>query len=283
MTFQVNMGSRQTFSQITLDANGSTTNFAQSLEVDVSSDGVNWAAVSPAPTIVYQPLQTITFASPVTTQYIQFKLLAGGAHWWSIYEMNAYSNGSGGTSGSGGTTGSTTGSTTGGTTGSTTGSTTGGTTGSTGGSDAGTDSGSGGPGACGNQQTALTRTGWTLTGSDNTSQLSMLIDGNVGTRWTTGRPQQPGEWFQIDLGANPPAYDDITLDSSQEGNDWGRAVTIETSKDGTTWTTLTVTGAPQGGVTALTYNCTQDRYIKVTQQSNTPTNWWSIGEVNVLR
>jgi hypothetical protein len=268
-TFSVNMGSKQTFSQVVLDANGSTTNFAQSLEVDVSSDGTTWTAVSPAPTITYVPQQTITFSSAITTQYIQFKLLAGGPHWWSIYEMNAYSGG-GGTTGS--TTGGSTGSTTGGTTGSTTGST--GTTGTT-----------AGPGNCGNQQTALSRTGWVLTASstDPASPLSQAIDGNVNTRWSNGKGQAPGQWIQIDLGANPGAYDDITLDSSGQGNDWGRSISIATSPDGTTWTDLTVTGTPQAGVSALTYNCSTNRYIKITQQSTTPSNWWSIGEINVLR
>jgi fibronectin type 3 domain-containing protein len=86
--FQVNMGSAQTFSKITLDQGSSANDYPIGYQVNVSSDGVNWG--SPVATGAGTPtVTTITFATQ-TAQYIRVTQTGSVGNYWSIHEFNAY-------------------------------------------------------------------------------------------------------------------------------------------------------------------------------------------------
>ena len=62
------------------------------------------------------------------------------------------------------------------------------------------------------------------------------IDGDPGTRWTTGRPQTPGDWLRVDLNG-PRAVQAVRLWAIKR-NDWPRGLQLEASADGETWRPL---------------------------------------------
>ena len=85
--FEVNMGGPQTFSEIVLDANGGTDSIG-GYQVFVSNDGVNWGdpiaqgTATDSKVAINFPTQTASYFKVVATD--------AGTHWWSIYELNAY-------------------------------------------------------------------------------------------------------------------------------------------------------------------------------------------------
>ncbi len=87
--FVVNMQSKQTFDQITLDAAGSTNDYPRGYSVYVSNDGVTWGnpVVSGTGT---SALVTIKLPTPYTAQYIKIAQTGATSWWWSIAELNVY-------------------------------------------------------------------------------------------------------------------------------------------------------------------------------------------------
>ncbi|HEV3382184.1 MAG TPA: discoidin domain-containing protein [Trebonia sp.] len=80
--FQVNMGSAQTFSAITMSSGGNTGDYAKGYDVEVSNDGTNFTPVyfgtGSSQTV------TATFA-PQTAQYVRILLTASSTtNWWSL-------------------------------------------------------------------------------------------------------------------------------------------------------------------------------------------------------
>ncbi len=88
-SFEVNMGSPQTFDEVTIDAGPSTGDYPSGYTVSVSTNGSNWTQVA-AGTGSAQ-LVTVTFP-PQTAQYVQVVLTQGNAtgNWWSIAELNVW-------------------------------------------------------------------------------------------------------------------------------------------------------------------------------------------------
>jgi O-glycosyl hydrolase len=83
--FQTDLGSRQTFNQLVLDATGSNGDFAPKYEIRVSDDGTNWGqpiATGPGSTVT-----KILFPS-VTARYIRAVNTGSSGSWWSIHELN---------------------------------------------------------------------------------------------------------------------------------------------------------------------------------------------------
>jgi uncharacterized repeat protein (TIGR02543 family) len=87
--FQVDMGSTNTFSQIVLDASGSSTDYPRGYLVKVSNDGSNWGSAV-ATGSGSSAVTTINFA-PQTARYIRVSETGSASYWWSIYEFNVYS------------------------------------------------------------------------------------------------------------------------------------------------------------------------------------------------
>ena len=99
MTFEVNMGSAQTFNQIEMDSGGYAGDYAAGFNVEVSTNGttVYSGTGSSSP-------ETVSFTAQ-TAQYIEVVLTASSTtSWWSIVNFTVYTNGTtGGGGGTGGT------------------------------------------------------------------------------------------------------------------------------------------------------------------------------------
>jgi hypothetical protein len=86
--FDVDMQSARTFSQLTLDAGPSTSDYPRGYQVFLSNDPSSWGTVllSGAGTA---PLVTITMAQQ-TARYLRILQTGSATSWWSIAEFNAY-------------------------------------------------------------------------------------------------------------------------------------------------------------------------------------------------
>ena len=105
------------------------------------------------------------------------------------------------------------------------------------------------------------------------------IDGNADTRWSTGHGMQPGDWFQVDLGASR-TFDQVVLDTSGSPGDFVRQYQVFVSADGVDWGSPIATG-PGGTVTRILVPPVTSRYVRIVNQGSSG-SWWSIHELNIL-
>jgi beta-glucosidase len=88
MWFQVDMGTAQTFDEITMDSGTNTSDYARGYQVYVSNDGTNFGSAIASGTgtgsvvIAQFPQQT--------ARYIKVVQTGSASNWWSIAEFNAY-------------------------------------------------------------------------------------------------------------------------------------------------------------------------------------------------
>jgi len=90
--------------------------------------------------------------------------------------------------------------------------------------------------------------------------------------WTTGAPQQPGMWFQIELPA-PVRLTEIQFTSSTIGGRGGtapvstfpRRFQVQVSTDGATWTEPVAEGEGSPGVTSIAFAPVTARFVRITQ------------------
>ena len=87
--------------------------------------------------------------------------------------------------------------------------------------------------------------------------------------WTTGAPQQPGMWFQIELPA-PVTLTELQFSSSRTGDDDGgwtfpRRYQVQVSTDGATWSAPVAEGEGGPGTTVITFPPVNARFVRITQ------------------
>jgi O-glycosyl hydrolase len=130
-------------------------------------------------------------------------------------------------------------------------------------------------------QATLPRDGWTVSASASSSDdpPGNAIDGNADTRWSTGHGMQPGDWFQVDLGASR-TFDQLVLDTSGSPGDFVRQYQVFVSADGVDWGSPIATG-PGGTVTRILVPPVTSRYVRIVNQGSSG-SWWSIHELNIL-
>lgn len=130
-------------------------------------------------------------------------------------------------------------------------------------------------------QTPLNRSGWTATASitESGSSPGNAIDGSGTSRWSTGTPQIPGQWFQVDMGANQ-TIGRVTIETrSSDRWDHPRWYQVHVSTDGSTWTQV-ADGWGSVGSDRSASNAVNARYVRITQTGTAP-EWWTIGEINI--
>jgi fibronectin type 3 domain-containing protein len=128
----------------------------------------------------------------------------------------------------------------------------------------------------------LNRTIWVASSSTSGSDSpDNAIDGNLGTRWSTGTAQTSGQWFQVDMGSDS-TFNKIVLNAANSGNDYPRGYQVNVSTDGFTWGSPVVTGTGSSAITTITFATQAARYIRITQTGSAPGNYWSIHEFNVF-
>jgi len=279
--FEVDMLATQSFSEITLDAAGSTNDYPRGYQVYVSSDGSTWgtAAATGAGTSALVP---ITF-SPQTGRYIKIVQTGAASNWWSIAELNVYGQiatptDAGVDSGPDATTEA--------------------------GVDAGrdatadatpdgsVDAGHDGP-ADASSDTAvdsgvsslalmpLPRSGWSvssspsITGADATSNA---IDGSLATRFSTDTPMTEGMYYEVNFGS-AQTFSEITLDTNGAAGDSPAGYSVTLSADGVNWGAPVATGAGTTALVTISVSPQTTQYVRITQ-TGASSHWWSIAELN---
>ncbi|HNX33411.1 MAG TPA: ThuA domain-containing protein [Kiritimatiellia bacterium] len=107
------------------------------------------------------------------------------------------------------------------------------------------------------------------------------IDGDLTTRWGTGKAMKTGDWFAVDLGA-PHTVHAVVMNAAKSGGDYPRECQIFTSLDGATWCGPVGLGKGEGALTTIPVLPLQARHVKIVQTGNTDYNWWSIYDLQIL-
>jgi type 1 glutamine amidotransferase/HEAT repeat protein len=124
-----------------------------------------------------------------------------------------------------------------------------------------------------------------LTGhaSINDRDAKNAYDGNLGTRWATGRPMQPGDWYVIDLGVEA-RIKGVTLNAAGSKRDYPRGYEVYVSFDGGNWRGPIVTGKGTQPLTVIRFpQPVLTRYLKIVQTGRAPGLFWSIHDLKVDR
>ncbi len=134
----------------------------------------------------------------------------------------------------------------------------------------------------------LSRAGWKATAGSTAGgtyagagqQPGQALDGNTNTRWSTGKSQANGEWFQVDMGTTQ-SFSGLTLDAGASTNDYPRGYQVFVSSNGTNWGTAIANGQGTSALLHIQFPRQSARYIKIAQTDSTSW-WWSIAELNVI-
>ena len=135
-------------------------------------------------------------------------------------------------------------------------------------------------------------TNWRFQTNYNPQEAHLAADGKMSTRWTTGRPQVPGAYFQIDFG-KMEKVGRIRVLTGPSVNDFPRGYSIRYSADGQNWTSLDSIMSPVSlhwtGETLLkggqdldfTFPSTSMRYLQIVNTGQDNVYYWSIHEVEI--
>lgn len=141
---------------------------------------------------------------------------------------------------------------------------------------------------------ALDPSGWVVTASHGGAAAGRAIDRDVFTRWGTGAPQRPGQWFMVDMRAAVPVTR-IGMVLGQFRSDLPRGLLVEGSVDGARWTELARADRHLGGLVwgrfhpvfdvsgrfEILLPGTQIRFLRLTQTAAIDPFDWSIAELFV--
>ena len=129
---------------------------------------------------------------------------------------------------------------------------------------------------------ALDRTGWVASSSTAGSDApGNALDGNLGTRWSTGTSQANGQWFEVDMGA-PNVFNKVILNYVNSGNDYPRGYQLYVSNDGLNWGSMITNGTGVSSSMTITFPTQAARYIRIIQTGTASGTFWSIHEFFVL-
>jgi beta-glucosidase len=128
--------------------------------------------------------------------------------------------------------------------------------------------------------TVISRTGWTATASatGGGDVPSRMLDGDSGTRWSTGTPMVNGQTVTVDMGSSH-SVNQITMDSAGSTGDYAHGYSVSLSADGSTWSAPVATGTGTTPLVTVPFTAQNARYIRVTQTGSS-SSWWSIAEFN---
>src|SRR5439155_22661816 len=123
-------------------------------------------------------------------------------------------------------------------------------------------------------ETPLSRAGWIATASSSAGGdvPSNALDGDIGTRWSTGAAMANGMFFQVDMRA-PQTFDQVTLDAAASTNDYARGYQIYTSNDGTTFASPVASGTGAGQLIQAKFAAQNPRYPKIVQTCAASHGW----------
>ncbi|RXZ81941.1 hypothetical protein EBB07_13135 [Paenibacillaceae bacterium] len=127
----------------------------------------------------------------------------------------------------------------------------------------------------------IQKSGWTATASSTEAggAPANALDLNTGTRWSSGAPQAPGQYFQVNMGAKR-VFDQVSFETGPNDRwDYPRGYQVQISNNGIDWTTV-ASGQGFGWKQAIVVGPQYAQYIRLVQ-TGTAMEWWSIAEFNV--
>ena len=82
----------------------------------------------------------------------------------------------------------------------------------------------------------LSRSGWTGTASPLSASYppAKMLDGDLATKYSSGRSLRPGDYFSINMGA-PQTFNRIVMNSGTSTCDYARGYEVYVSSDGANW------------------------------------------------
>ncbi|HVR00640.1 MAG TPA: discoidin domain-containing protein, partial [Polyangia bacterium] len=110
------------------------------------------------------------------------------------------------------------------------------------------------------------------------------IDGNLTTRWTSGRPQDGTDYYQVDFGGTVKLTK-ITLDDTGDNSagDFPAGYQVYASTDGTTFSgTAFAMGSGTMSSTVISFPQQTVRAVKIKEIGSRTGIWWSIGEFQTV-
>lgn len=117
--------------------------------------------------------------------------------------------------------------------------------------------------------------------SRNNGNAKNALDKNIQTRWDTGRPMKPGDWFILDLGIESTIHG-LTLDTRNSSNDFPREYEVFVSFGGGNWGDPILKDRGTKPVTEIRFpKPVTTRYIKILQTGSSDSWHWSIHELSV--
>jgi len=119
------------------------------------------------------------------------------------------------------------------------------------------------------------------TASRGNNEAHLAIDGNIGTRWSTGGAMKPGDSFTLDLGMETTVAG-LTLDTKNSSNDYPRGYEVYVSFDGGDWGKPILVGKGTNPLTTIRFpKPVNTRFIKMIQTGSHETWHWSIHGLTV--
>ena len=119
------------------------------------------------------------------------------------------------------------------------------------------------------------------TASRNNGAANRAMDGEISSRWDTGRPMKPGDWFVLDLGVESTVKG-LTLDTRNSSNDYPRGYDVYVSFDGGSWGKPVITGKGTNPITEIKFDKpVRTRFIKILQTGSSDSWHWSIHELKL--
>jgi F5/8 type C domain len=122
-----------------------------------------------------------------------------------------------------------------------------------------------------------------LTSSVNPAQLDKMIDGDLKTRWDSGRAQQPGMEFDLDLGKTRRVQR-IVIDTEGSADDYPRILSILYSSDGKQWRSWKDNAANQSETPFIIDFVSEPRavrWLRFIQMGADPQFSWSVHELSL--
>ncbi len=120
------------------------------------------------------------------------------------------------------------------------------------------------------------------TASNNSDRARLAHDGDIGSRWDTAAKQQPGQWYQLDMGGEATVAA-IHLDTSRSANDYPRAYEAYIFNDEAEMDAPIAKGEGDKAVLEIKFDPpTTGRYIRILQTGASENNYWSIHELRVI-
>ncbi|HAT19544.1 MAG TPA: hypothetical protein DCS85_05245 [Verrucomicrobiales bacterium] len=125
----------------------------------------------------------------------------------------------------------------------------------------------------------VNRKSWKLTASNGGGDARNAIDGNRSTRWSSGRTQRGGEWFQIEL-PELSRVSELIMDAAPSSDDYPREYEVVVLANGK-WSEVLAKGSGNGPVTVIGLPLVEAKIIRITQKGTANGKHWSIHDLQI--